>query len=103
MLTDGTYAKYVKAQYFVMFLPEGHNVTPNLPFQHPEWIISYSYQGSPVPDSFIIGYNIHKRSRKSRRLRPGDKLFLFVLGENSSTYDVPLNVSGLIKYFSKMN
>lgn len=96
-------AGYEKMQHYIMFLPEGHTVTPNLPFQHPEWILSYAYQGTPKGDTEQIAYNIRKRSRKSRKLKPGDSIFLFTLGENNTSSTVTINVSGLIKYFSKMN
>jgi hypothetical protein len=92
-----------KAQFFVMFLPEGHTVTVNLPFQHPEWVISYCYQGTPLADTQTVGYNIKKITRKTRRLRPGDSIFLFAMAENNTSSPLSINVSGLIKYFSKMN
>lgn len=101
--STATNAGYEKAQYYVMFLPEGHTVTANLPFQHPEWILSYAYQGTPKADTESLGFNIRKRSRKTRKLRPGDSIFLFTLGENNTSSATTINVSGLIKYFSKMN
>lgn len=103
MKANQTYSQYEKVQHFLMFLPEGHNVTPNLPFQHPEWILSYSYQGSPPAEDQTIGFNFRKRSRKTRKLRPGDKIFLFTLGQNEASGSIVINVSGLVKYFSKMN
>jgi hypothetical protein len=103
MVTGQVSASLEKAQFYVMFLPEGHNVTPNLPFQHPEWILSYTYQGTPSSDTETIGYNIRRRSKKVRKLKPGDSIFLFASAENSTSGTWNINVSGLIKYFVKMN
>lgn len=96
-------ANLEKAQFYIMFLPEGHTVTVNLPFQHPEWILSYTWQGTPSADTEAIGYNIRRRSKKTRKLKPGDSIFLFAMAENNTSSSISINVSGLIKYFSKMN
>jgi hypothetical protein len=90
-------------QYYVMFLPEGYNATVNFPFIHPEWILNYSYQGTPNPDTEPIGFNIRRTSKKSRKLKPGDKIILFVLALNESAAQRSVKMSGLVKYFSKRN
>jgi hypothetical protein len=90
-------------QYYVMFLPEGYNTTVNFPFTHPEWILNYSYQGTPNLDTQSLGFNIRRTSKKSRKLRPGDKIILFMLADNESTNERKITMSGLIKYFSKRN
>jgi hypothetical protein len=92
-----------RLSYYVMFLPEGYNVTVNLPFIHPEWVLNYSYQGSVYADNQPLGFNIKRNSRKIRKLRPGDRIVLLTLALNQDTTEQNIRVYGVIKYLSKRN
>lgn len=89
--------------YYIMFVPEGYTPAVNFPYIHPEWILNYSYVGTPLPGNMPVGFNIRKTTRRLRKLKPGDKIVLFVLGTNNGTGDSSMVISGLIKYFSKRN
>lgn len=89
--------------YYIMFVPEGYTPAANFPFIHPEWIMNYSYIGTPLADNVPVGFNIRKTSRKARKLKPGDKIILFVLASNTTTTSADLNINGLVKYYSKRN
>jgi hypothetical protein len=89
--------------YYIMFVPEGYTPAVNFPYIHPEWILNYSYVGTPQHDDTPVGFNIRKTTRRLRKLKPGDKIVLFVLGTNEKSSDVIISVNGLIKYYSKRN
>ena len=38
--------------YYILFVPEGYNVTIDTPIQHPEWIMAYKYTGSPISEFY---------------------------------------------------
>lgn len=92
-----------KVQYFIMFIPEGYNVTANLPFTHPEWILNYQFQGTPYNDNQPLGYNIRVNSKRVRKLRPGDQIALYTLATSEQAADQNMAIKGLIKYLSKRN
>jgi hypothetical protein len=89
--------------YYIMFLPEGYTPAVNFPYTHPEWILNYSYVGTPLADNASVGFNIRKTTRRVRKLKPGDKIVLFVLADCSNTAGATLNINGLVKYYSKRN
>lgn len=92
-----------KVEFFIMFIPEGYNVSVNLPFTHPEWILNYQFQGTPNGDSQPPGYNIRVNSKRVRKLRPGDQIALFTLATSEQAAETGIIIKGLIKYLSKRN
>jgi hypothetical protein len=92
-----------KVQWFIMFIPEGYNVTVNLPFTHPEWILNYKFQGNPNGDAQPLGYNLRVNSKKVRKLRPGDQIALYALATSERASESSMAIKGLIKYLSKRN
>jgi hypothetical protein len=89
--------------YYIMFVPEGYTPAVNFPFIHPEWILNYSYVGTPLADNMPVGFNIRKTTKRARKLKPGDQIVLFVLGTNTNSGAGTLSINGLVKYYSKRN
>lgn len=89
--------------YYIMFVPEGYAPAVNFPYIHPEWILNYSYVGTPLVDNTPVGFNIRKTTRKSRKLKPGDRIVLFILASNTNSSSASVGINGLIKYYSKRN
>lgn len=95
---------------YIMFVPQGMNITNDYNIQHPEYIMSYKYLGSPTTSNSttaageVQGFQpIRVRSRLSRRLQTGDSVILFLKGYNQNTTNVGIEVSGLIRWWAKAN
>lgn len=97
---------------FVMYVPEGYVVSTGLPQLHPEWILAYKYFGSPnhetstaTTSDFQTQQTITRiRSRLARRLQTGDRIVLYVQGQNiNASITANLQYQGLIRWWSKAN
>lgn len=96
---------------YVMFVPQGMNVTSSYYAEHPEYILTYKYLGSPNLDSAgITGVNEGQqfqpyriRSRLSRRLQTGDQIILFIQGSNQDSTTRAFNIDGIVRWWSKAN
>jgi len=89
---------------YIMFLPQGMTVTPNLNVDHPEYIMAYQYYGSPQPDT--PNYGVRKiKSRMARKLNTGDSIILFIKGQNTNTSSNvdPFAIHGLVRWWTKAN
>lgn len=93
---------------YIMFVPQGMNVSENYNIDHPEYILNYKYLGSP-PGTTTGGAELQQfqpykiRSRLSRKLQTGDSIILFLKGTNSSAAAVNVFLSGLIRWWTKAN
>lgn len=99
---------------YIMFVPQGMNITNDYNLQHPEYIMAYKYLGSPSSDSegspgvsgTVIGqqYQPYKvRTRLARKLQTGDSVVIFIKGVNQYTQNITLRLSGLIRWWTKAN
>lgn len=91
---------------YVMYAPQGMNITSDYNVQHPEYIMAYKFIGSPANDNSATGqqYQPYKiRTRLSRKLQTGDSVVLFIKGTNQTTANIQLRLSGLIRWWTKAN
>ena len=101
---------------YILFIPEGYNVTLDTPYQHPEWIMAYKFFGSPDLDrnttdnTSTFTYNEYAKpiqrikTRLSRKLNTGDRIVLLVEGTNLSQNNAyTMQYQGLLRWFTKAN
>lgn len=95
-------------QAYIVYIPQGYageapSEYANIPFAHPEWIMTYRYIGSCQPDTPYYP-SLKMFSRLSRKLDTGDRITLIILGNNtSSQYSNTVSYQGLVKYNTKAN
>lgn len=113
----GNYIEGITA--YIMYVPQGFGQTIGgeliLPtdynLQHPEYIMAYKYLGSPSNEWNGTGNQLANqqyqpfrvKTRLSRKLQTGDSIVLFIKGVNQSTSNIPLRLSGLIRWWTKAN
>lgn len=94
---------------YIMFVPQGMNVSENYNLDHPEYILNYKYLGSPTGTGTSTTAEVQQyqpfrvRSRLSRKLNTGDSVILFIKGLNQTTSNINLNLSGVIRWYTKAN
>lgn len=90
---------------YIMYVPQGMNITVDYNIQHPEYIMTYKFIGSPQTDAYNISkaYPTRVRTRLSRRLNTGDKIILFIKGKNEKTNPITIKVNGLVRWWTKAN
>lgn len=88
---------------YIMFVPQGMNVTSDYNLQHPEYILNYKYLGSPSSDGEQQYQPTRLRTRLARKLQTGDSIILFIKGRNQSNSDLTLSLNGLIRWWTKAN
>lgn len=100
---------------YIMYVPQGMTVTDAYETQHPEYILNYKYYGSPTsiaPASWTGSpeeYHIQRiqpmkiKSRLSRKLQTGDSIILLLKGVNGSNSPLNLELSGVIRWWTKAN
>lgn len=105
----GNYIEGVTA--YIMFVPQGMDVTNDYNLQHPEYIMTYKYLGSPSNEYTGSGSQLANqqyqpfrvKSRLSRKLQTGDSIILFLKGVNQSQTEIIFRLSGLIRWWTKAN
>ena len=100
-------SQYVEdVQHYIMYVPQGMNLTTDYPKEHPEYIMAYYYQGNPFSDT-TTDTRLKIRSRMARRLQTGDKIIYFWKAtndyENPSVQPVNVKVKGLVRWWTKSN
>ena len=96
---------------YIMYVPQGMNVSESYHLEHPEYILTYKYLGSPsleyTPQTgtpVTQNYQPFKiRTRLARRLQTGDSIILYIKGYNVGSTSVTLNISGVIRWWTKAN
>ena len=91
---------------YIMFVPQGMNVTTDYNIQHPEYIMAYKFLGSPNNDFNGQQYQPFRiKSRLSRKLQSGDQVKLILVGNNtSSTLTISgLEIHGVYRWWTKAN
>lgn len=92
---------------YIMFVPQGMNITSDYNIQHPEYIMAYKFLGSPNsenPTNTPQQYQPSRvRTRLSRKLQSGDNVILFIKGSNTGQSDTTFDFHGLIRWWTKAN
>lgn len=92
---------------YIMYVPQGMNVTVDYPQQHPEYIMAYRFIGSPEYESAAtagIRNPIRVRTRFARKLQTGDSIVFVIVGvniTNASNFNV--DIHGLVRWWTKAN
>jgi len=94
---------------YIMFVPQGMNITVDYNKQHPEYIMAYKFLGSPSPDLGTASrgqqYQPQRvKTRLMRKLQSGDNIILFIKGNNvSQTVNTSFDFHGLVRWWTKAN
>lgn len=100
---------------YIMFVPQGMNVTSDYNLQHPEYIMNYKYLGAPSVENQTTGDSYSRirlgqqyqpfkvRTRLGRKLNTGDSVILFIKGVNQSSSNIELRLTGLVRWWTKAN
>lgn len=94
---------------YIIFVPQGMNVTDNYPMLHPEYIMNYKYLGSPTGIGTSTSAEVQQfqpfkvRTRLSRKLNTGDKIMLFIRGFNEASSSLTYTLSGIVRWWTKAN
>ena len=89
-------------EHYIMYVPQGMNLTTQYNLEHPEYILAYKYQGNPWSDTTTAQFNLKIRSRLARRLNTGDRIIYFWKC-SSSTSNTNVTVRGLVRWWTKAN
>lgn len=108
---DSMYGNYFEGiTCYIMYVPQGMNVSELYHIQHPEYIMTYKFLGSPTNENAVEGgvsnqnYQPFRiKTRMARRLQTGDSIILFIKGYNQDTTTRQFNISGLIRWWTKAN
>lgn len=92
-------------EHYIMYVPQGMNLTTDYNYEHPEYIMAYYYQGNPALDGETPGYRLKLKTRMARRLQTGDRIIYFYKGkkEGSSVTATNISVRGLVRWWTKAN
>lgn len=90
---------------YIMFVPQGMNITDQYNTQHPEYIMAYKFLGSPSKDSDSQNYQPQRvKTRLMRKLQSGDNIILFIKGNNTNqTNQLSFQFHGLVRWWTKAN
>lgn len=93
---------------YIMFVPQGMNITTDYNIQHPEYIMAYKFLGSPSPDTGNAGGQQYQpqrvKTRLMRKLQSGDNIILLIKGTNTATSgDAAFQFHGLVRWWTKAN
>lgn len=91
---------------YIMFVPQGMNVNYNYNLLHPEYIMAYKYLGSPTyeTNSSTQQYQPYRvKTRLSRKLQTGDRIVLFIRGNNVGNANTEFDLHGLVRWWTRAN
>lgn len=95
---------------YIMYVPQGMNLTTNYNTEHPEYIMAYKYLGSPAAEGTGTTANIGQqyqpvkiRTRLARKLNTGDQIILFWKIKSTSDNAMPYELGGLVRWWTKAN
>lgn len=91
---------------YIMFVPQGMNITIDYNIQHPEYIMAYKFLGSPSSDTQQSQQYQPQRvkTRLMRKLQSGDNIILFIKGNNpTTTVNTSFDFHGLVRWWTKAN
>ena len=93
---------------YIMFVPQGMNVSQFYHKDHPEYIMAMRYLGNPDNDSGnssqSTGRNaVRVKSRLARKLNTGDTVILYISGLNTDDNTYNYGIYGVIRWWTKAN
>ena len=88
---------------FIMFVPQGMNITSSYDTDHPEYIMAMKFFGTAAVDGQAYFQPLRIRSRLARKLNTGDSIVLYLKGYNVGTSTVSLEYSGITRLWNKEN
>lgn len=88
---------------FIMFVPQGMNITASYDNDHPEYIMAMRFFGSPSTDNETKFAPIRIKTRLSRKLNTGDSIILYLKGFNVSSSQASLEYTGVTRWWTKAN
>lgn len=88
---------------FIMFVPQGMNITSSYDTDHPEYIMAMRFFGSPSLDNETKFAPIKIKSRLSRKLNTGDSVVLYLKGYNTGSSSASIEYSGITRWWTKAN
>lgn len=103
------YGRYIEGLCaYIMYVPQGMQVSANYPQQHPEYIMAYRYLGSPDNEISSDSNTNFKRSlkiktRMARKLQTGDSIIWFIYANNQETANITGYVDGVVRWWTKAN
>lgn len=99
---DGNDKKIDSATGYIMFVPQGYQITSDIVYQHPDWIMSMRFYGKIVADSNSVMIRpLSIRTNMKRRLQTGDQLIFLLTGVNTSTAGQTIQLNGVIRWWTK--
>ena len=91
-------------EHYIMYVPQGMNLTTDYNYEHPEYIMAYYYQGNPAVDGESIGYRLKLKSRMARKLQTGDRIIYFwKANKEAGSTNVYVKIRGLVRWWTKAN
>lgn len=104
MVDSGSNAYIEDMTAYIMYVPQGMQVTETYNQQHPEYILNYKFLGGPTNDDQQNYQPFKIRSRLSRKLQSGDSIILFLKGNNTNaTVTSTVSFHGLVRWWTKAN
>lgn len=88
---------------YIMYVPQGMEVTSSFITNHPEYIMGYRFLGSPNDDGDNFRNPLFIKTRLSRTLNTGDEIILMVNGQNQASGSIGFNLNGVVRWWSKAN
>lgn len=92
---------------YIMYVPQGMNITVDYPQQHPEYIMAYRFIGSPDYESANTASTrnaVRVRTRLARKLQTGDSIIFFIAGVNiTNANSFSVEIHGLVRWWTKAN
>lgn len=106
----GTLRHWEDFAAYIMFVPQGMQVTTSYNNQHPEYIMAYKFLGKPSNEYSATGQQyqpVKVKTRLSRKLQSGDSIILF-LKWNYTNPEMPqeapkAEIHGLYRWWTKAN
>ena len=91
---------------YIMYVPQGMNVTESYNNQHPEYVLNYKFYGSTSSDTSQQYQPYKIRTRLARKLNTGDSIILFIKFNNTSTAQqlgTIFEIHGVVRWWTKAN
>ena len=88
---------------YLMYVPQGMELTKNYNNQHPEYVMAYKYYGSPANDSNQAYQPMKIKSRLSRKLNTGDQIILFLKYQTQVNDTMHVYLRGVVRWWTKAN
>ena len=91
--------------YYIMYVPQGMNLTTDYNIEHPEYIMAYKYLGSPTLDGNQQYQPVKIKTRLARKLNTGDQIILFFKGRCNAGMGSNriFRLGGLVRWWTKAN